>query len=419
MEFRITEVEKITVDVPFTETAERNMIRNNAGWSVSEILRVKTNVGLEGIGETMIFYTWAKVPDAALKEVIGKNPFDLLWRDDLGAGLQIAMWDLAGKYAGVPAYALVGNKVRDAAPIAWWCIDMPPEDWAIEAGMAVEQGYNTFKLKGRPWFDIVDQVGAVCEVVPESFLIDVDFNGHLLDADTAIPTCLELEKRYPNLDILETPIPQQDVAGNVRMRKELRSRIVHHFGSPNIVTAVKEGVCDGFVLCAGARRLISQAHTSAELDMPFWIQLVGTGITTTWANHLGAALSHATMPAITCMNLYTHQLITDPIVVKDGHAAVRETPGLGIELDEDAVAKYRVEPPVMKEPPKWIHVITYDSGMTVYYGDYVPMRADYLAGKLPASHRGVALKSWVDDGTEAFAAMHKRVQDAPVIEGGA
>lgn len=416
MDFRITDIEKVTVDVPFTETAGRNMRRQLDLWSVSEVLKVRTNVGLVGIGETIVHYTWARVSDNALKEVVGKNPFDLLYRDDLGAGLQIALWDLAGKYSGVPTYALLGKKVRDDVPLAWWCIDMPPEDWASEAQTATKRGYTSFKLKGRPWRDIVEQIAAVCKVVPKTFLIDVDFNEFLLDAENAIPVCLELEK-FENVHIFESPIPQRDIEGNQRLRARLRSKIAHHFGNPPIVTAVKEDVCDGFVICAGADTFLTQARTAQTLNMPFWIQLVGTGITTTWANHLGAVLTHATWPAITCLNIYSEQLLTNPIVVKDGHVRVNETPGLGIELDEDALARYRVETPYEKPVPRWIHLIRFKDGVTAYYPDEATYRQDFYARKLPARHRNVRLETWFDDGTPAFGQMYEEVLKGPVIRG--
>ena len=57
MDFRITEIEKTTVDVPYAEVAERHLLRELPLWSVSEVLRVHTNVAPTGIGETIVNYT--------------------------------------------------------------------------------------------------------------------------------------------------------------------------------------------------------------------------------------------------------------------------------------------------------------------------------------------------------------------------
>ena len=417
MDFRITDIEVVTVDVPFTEVAGRNMRRGMHPWSVAEIYRVKTNVGLVGVGETIVNYTWSRGSAEKTRVAIGKNPYDLLYRDDLGAGVQIAVWDLAAQHAGVPVHALVGERCRDAAPIAWWCIDMPPDDWADEARRAVAAGYTTFKLKGRPWFDIVEQIQAVVAVGGPSVLIDVDFNDFLLDADNALEVCRALEE-IPNIAIFETPIPQGDIEGNKRLRAELRSEIAHHMGSPPVPVAAREGVCDGFVLCAGADRIIRQAHAAQELEMPFWIQLVGTGITTSWANHLGVALQNATWPAITCMNIYSEQMIAEPIVVEDGHIAVDDSVGLGVDLDDDAVARWRVEPPVEAEQPRWVHTIAFADGQKAHYRNADAYRQDFKARGMPIGHRNVSLETWHDDGSEAFAELFARVESGPVREGG-
>ena len=55
--------------------------------------------------------------------------------------------------------------------------------------------------------------------------------------------------------------------------------------------------------------------------------------------HLSAVLTHAQWPTITCHELYEHSLLKERIPVLGGHARVPEAPGLGIEMDEDAIEK--------------------------------------------------------------------------------
>jgi galactonate dehydratase len=72
--------------------------------------------------------------------------------------------------------------------------------------------------------------------------------------------------------------------------------------------------------------------------------MVGTGITTAYTMHLGAILTHAQLPAITCHELWEHHLLVDRLEVSGGMISVPELPGLGVEVDESALAYYRVEP---------------------------------------------------------------------------
>lgn len=187
MRLKITAVERFLVDIPLAAVAERNMARTQPEWSISEICKVTTDAGLVGIGETLVNYSWACVSEATVERVLGGNPFELMWDDALGAGLQIALLDVAGKAAGVPVYRLLGNKVRDWCPVAWWSIDMPPEDMAAEARRAVELGYTAHKQKARPYFDVIAQVEAVSKVVPKHYQIELDFNELLLNAGSAVP----------------------------------------------------------------------------------------------------------------------------------------------------------------------------------------------------------------------------------------
>ncbi len=276
---RIKEVSFTVLRDPFTPRHDAHMPRLSGDWSLIEVCQVTLESGVVGVGETIVQYTWGRVPAEAAGRVTGRNVFECLWDDAVGCGLQMALWDAAGKQAGVPCHALFGRKVRDAAPISWWCLDFSAQEWVEEARLAVQLGYTSLKLKGRPWRDVLAQVAAVAAVVPPSVLIDIDFNSSLANAATAVLFLRELE-RYPNVAIVETPIPQGDVAGNKQIRAQTKLPIAMHFGSPPIMTALHEDVCDGFVIGGGASALMRQTTLSAAANKPFWLQLVGTGLTT-------------------------------------------------------------------------------------------------------------------------------------------
>jgi L-alanine-DL-glutamate epimerase-like enolase superfamily enzyme len=417
---RIVEVERLLVDVPFHEIPERNMARYLAGWHISEVCRVSTDTGLVGYGETLPNYTWGRVTEAAVERVRGRNPFELLWDDTLGAGLQMALFDLAGKAAGVPAYRLLGPKVRDWCPLSWWSIDMPPEDMAAEARQAVALGYTAHKQKARPWFDVVEQVRQTSEVIPPSFALDLDFNGHLVNAANAV-SVLRVLDAFPNVKIYESPLPQEDVAGNRRVREATRCAIALHYGSPPVLTAIGERVCDGFVVGGGAAAVLRQQALAQAANMPFWLQLVGTGLTTAFALHLGAVCSHAQWPAVTCLNMYRHQLITPPITVTGGYVPVLEEPGLGVGVDEEALQRYRTAS-AQKENARAIYAVQRATGERLYFageivaGSGVPLGYwdASLAGNLPVYEPGTRLITLPDDGSPGWADLHARVQQAPV-----
>jgi L-alanine-DL-glutamate epimerase-like enolase superfamily enzyme len=303
----------------------------------------------------------------------------------------------------------MGRQVRNRAFMSWWACDQPAQDWVQECKDATERGYTAFKAKARSWFDLDEQCRVLTATLPPHFKIDFDFNSLLLDSGHAGPYLVELEK-YKHLAIYESPIPQADVEGNKLLRRKTRIPIAMHFGNPPIMTALREEVCDGFVIGGGASQVINNGTIAAMANKPFWLQLVGTGITATWAMHLAAVLTHARWPSINCNNLYEAGLVTPGIQVENGSARIPDGPGLGVELDEDAVERYRIEPLTKRrEPPTDILLaIRWPSGGTTYYVSARLYRADFLAGKLPVFARGVYMEQIPDDGSRDWKDLNAR-----------
>jgi L-alanine-DL-glutamate epimerase-like enolase superfamily enzyme len=423
---KITDIERIHLYVPFHEVADRNMRRMNEGWHICEILRVETDAaGITGYGETLPNYTWGRVTDAAIERARGANPFDILWDDALGAGLQMAVLDICGKAAEVPAHRLLGTQVRDRCPISWWGVDMSPADYAAEARDALAAGYTSFKQKARPWWDVYEQAKLTAAETGPDFKLDFDFNQHLNNAATALPVIAELD-RTPQIWIYESPIPQDDLDGNRRIRAFTRCAVAMHYGHPIPEVAVREGVADGWVVGGGLTACMKAAYLCEQLNMPYWLQLVGTAWTTTMAAHIGAVSRHAQWPAVTCMNMYVDPLVTKPIKVRGGLYDVPDAPGLGIDFNEEAL-KYRVDgpdcPPYDLYNPnvnkQAMYAIVRADGEKTWYDRELNGAQGFwshsLRGNVPAFEHGVKLETWANDGSNEWKKLAERVKKGPVL----
>jgi L-alanine-DL-glutamate epimerase-like enolase superfamily enzyme len=417
----IRAVERTWVSVPLKPRHARHLSRENWDWTVFEILRLRTDSELVGLGETMCYYTWSRVAQAQVDRVIGHSPFEFLWDDRLGAGLQMACFDLAAKAVGVPCHRLLGPEVRQACPVSWWTNDMSTEDWCDEVREALSLGYLSAKLKARPWRDFLAQVQTLAGIVPSDFRFDADFNAFLRDAGTAVPYLRALEQ-VPGLSLAESPIPQED-AGGAALRRKTQMKIALHYGSPPIETCLREDVCDGFVIGGGAAAVRQQATLAAQVNKPFFLQLVGTGLTTAFMLHFGATLTHATWPAITCHEIYEDDLIRERLPVRDGLMALPERPGLGVDLDEDAVARYQVSAGFAPAAPRNLYRVTWPCGARVVYPvgkrgtqgqESAGIWDDFAVGNQPLFHGGVALDILPDDGSAAWADLSRRTQASPV-----
>lgn len=414
---KITDVERITVHVPFTPRSHIWCAREQYQWGISEVVRVTTDVpDLVGYGETMPHYTWGRVSDEAIARVKGRTPAEFLGDESLGAGLQMAIYDLVGKANGVPVYKLFNlPRMREWCPISWWNVDMSPADFAAEASEAVSKGYTSHKIKARPWWDIYAQVEAISKATPEHYHLDMDWNQMLANASNAIPVLQRLDQ-MPRVSLYESPIFHHDVEGNRQLRSKISLPIAHHFGNLLFPTVIRDEVCDGFVIGGGIKSVLQQGLLAAGFDKPFFLQIVGTGITTALSLHLGAVLSHAQWPAVNCMNIYSDDLLATPITIKGGYAKTPDAPGLGIEIDESALVRFKMEPPYEHPPLRLLLAVRWPNGRTRYYGNIMQCWTDAHNGNMPIHEHGARLEYVENDGSNDWDQLQARAQrEGPVF----
>ncbi len=220
---RIALAEAIVVHLPlYCERMTRAVHRANTIDEKMVVYRVELDSGVVGWGDEFrgpLEVDWLR----------GKNPVALMHDPRLGLGAQTALLDAVGKHAGVPVHALIGRQLRDRSPISWWAIDMSPADWAAEARESLRRGHTCFKMKARPWRDIVAQVETVGKVVPADFKLDIDFNGFLLTPARAELVLHQLDD-HPNVGLYESPFYcHRDLDGARLLRERVRRPVVDHF----------------------------------------------------------------------------------------------------------------------------------------------------------------------------------------------
>lgn len=332
---KITEIEVIQVRAPYHEGISELMTRRNL-YQINYVYKVHTDEGIVGIGDD------GKQPDEVIQRYIGRDPFEFM-NGVAPTPLQQAFYDIMGKALGVPVYQLLGEKVHDRVPIAYWSIDMTPEEWASEARRAYSLGYRVHKIKARPWFEIVEQVQAISEAVPSDYQLRVDANETFETPERTIQV-VDLLQDY-NIESYEAPIPQHDIEGYLEIRRKRNIRTVIHFSESDPMEVIRARIADAFIIAYQDSRVATAKYEAAVAQaagMDVWIQVVGLGVTTAYVTHLNAIMPHATMPAITLSCLRENDLVTPSAQVVDGYVPVSDRPGLGVELDEDALDNCRV-----------------------------------------------------------------------------
>lgn len=385
----IKHIETITLNVPFyCERVSQHMHRAATHGERVYVYRTELSNGVIGYGENLYDES------GNIERLIGQNPFACMNDDGVGFGIQMSLFDAVGKTVEVSVSELIGPKVREKCPISWWDIDMPPEDWVAEVQESVKRGYTSAKLKARPWRDIFAQVEAVGDAVPSDYKLDIDFNGFLRTADNAIPVLQKLDQ-HPNVAIYESPFYLgTDIEGAGRLQQAVEKRIVEHYNE----SCLHARCCGGFVVGGSVKSLLRTNALCAAFEQPYWLQMVGTGITTAYCVHLGSVLSQAELPAITCHELWESDLLETRLDVKEGMIQVPESPGLGVTIDEEALKTYRVEKDTPPQAQLFreseyicrIHIPNSDGGETVHdfngEHEYYPA---FSEGKYPGFVPGV------------------------------
>ncbi|NKB70737.1 MAG: enolase [Candidatus Latescibacteria bacterium] len=405
---KIVKAECITLDIPFyAQRVTRAMQRASTHGERVGVFRLELEDGTVGYGDN-------HGGGGPVDHLVGQNALALAYQDSVGYGPQLALFDAIGKAAGVPVYQLLGTKVRDRCPVSWWDIDMPAQDWAAEARESIKRGYTCIKLKARPWRDIIHQVEIVSKAVPRDYKFDIDFNGFLLTPAKAEIILAQLDER-DNVGMYESPFYLHRNLDDARLiRERARKPVIEHFQEQYLAAHC----ADGFVIGGGFQSTRRSGELAAAFNKPFWLQLVGTGITTAWAVHLGATLTHAQLPYITCHELWKHSLLKKRLDVVDGYIAVSDAPGLGIEVDEKALAKYQVDPdsPTPKDryqQKKRILQINWPGPgkhrRVWEFTNEARYQQEFYQGNIPGFERGVTLDVIENDNSAAFKKTHAKL----------
>jgi len=414
---KITDVERIMVNVPFRPRPKPWNEVLIGQWGVIEVLRVSTDdPDIVGWGETLIHYTWKTVSDEAIARVKGRNPAEVMADDTLGAGLQMALYDAVGKAQGVPMHRLLSQPfVREWHPISWWNTKTPAAVLAEEAKDAVAEGYLAHKFKARPWFDVREQLAAISAVTPDNYVVDIDWNGMLLEPGEAISVLQELDQ-HPKMGIYESPIKQDEIIGLRRIRDAVTHPLVEHFQDSLFPAWMRDDAVDGFVNASrGVAGTLKHGLAAAAFNKNFFLQIVGTGITTAFALQLGSVLTHSRWPMVTCLNTFSDDLITDPIEIAGGLARVPSGPGLGVTVDEAALARHHLEPPYKLEYPRQLLTVTFPSrGVAVYTGIQQLWEHARAIGTMPVQDPGANMEVRLDDGSADFDELYRRAEIMPV-----
>lgn len=369
---KIEKIEAIPVRVPLSAGMTTKTAHGDHVTSDYVIIRVHTDEGLVGLGEATVSALWSgetsKSTVAAISDLIGPA---LLGRDPRNiqslrgvmdfliklnpftkAAVEMALWDIAGKAAGVPVYRLLGGKVRDVIPTKMMigAFDVPRARGLAERFL--KWGVRCLKVKvGLDLAGDLERVRAVRELAGPDVTLTVDANCGW-NATTARIALRQL--RPLNLLLAEQPI----APGDLEAMASLRSAGIPIMADESVFTlsdawnvtrahavdiislypGKNGGIAASIEVATVAKAAGIPCHVGSNLEL---------GIGSAAMLHLACAVTaidSVTYPAdILGPHYHEADLLTEPLALKPDGALVPEGPGLGVELDEKQLARFRVD----------------------------------------------------------------------------
>ena len=410
---KITNIEIIPIFPKLAARYESEKVRLH-GIDHRIVYKVETDKGVTGFGDLRI--RPGKAPDpSTVEHLIGQNPFHYL-NNTLNGGLGAALYDVMGKYLEVPAYRLMGAKVRDVASVAAWTRPASPEAFSKEIIRASNDGYRIFKMHSCTYHDVIEQTKAAEEVAPEGFKIHWDFNSNRSVA-SMLPLVAELERNHPIVGYVEDPIIRSDIEGWRTIRDQSKIPIVMHVPQLGGLQEMIRGLADVFMIGGSIGDALMRGFAYSKANVQTIMQH-GAGILgKAMALHMCAVLPSATGHAITLDDQYGEDYVNGNIPVDNGFSPVPEGPGLGFEVDEEALVRLAAnEPNVI---PRYVFRL-YLPGGGMYYTPSFP-NVPAITGREEGTIRGLRSEQWEEDGSSEFEKAYERVQKSgayPSQDGG-
>lgn len=338
------------------------------------VVEVETEDGTIGFGEGLCRRGAAGyarfIEEALVPRLIGRDAADrrALWKAmraalsgrpggqvvEAIAAVDIALWDIAGKQAGEPIHRLLGGMGRKAvaayASSINWLDDATVE---AEVAAALKAGFREIKAKlGHPLRDAVARAKLIRRLAGDDIALYVDANW-AYDVDDALIVGRALADL--GYGFFEEPIAPHDREGYRRLSQHLPIRLAageSDFVASEALTMLADrslGLIQPDVTRSGG---ITETWRIAELAATFntaYAPHVGWSGAICVAASLQLAAAAESFRTFECMvyenplrDAFTHPIVGEGSQLVDGKLAIPQGPGLGVEIDREALARFRI-----------------------------------------------------------------------------
>jgi L-alanine-DL-glutamate epimerase-like enolase superfamily enzyme len=368
---RISEIETFILHVPVTRNQIEDSTHSITHWGVPGVI-ITTDTGLQGTGYTG---THAHLPtDRQITQCIKEAYSPLLFGEDPLKGLHlwnkiyhyppiqwvgrsgithlalsvvdIALWDIRAKVAGLPLWKLLGGSERKQIQAyntdgGWlnWSIDMLVADVRKQIEVDGFQGVK-IKVGNLNLDDDIQRIAAVRKAIGPRVKLMIDANGRY-----DLPTAINIGRHLPSFDIewFEEPLWYNDLSGHTALARSISTPIALGEQLYNL-DSFRDFISLGAVhyVQADAVRLagITEWWQVADLALAYRLPVV-PHIGDMMQVHLHLVIAHPACRMLEYIPWLT-MCFEEPAIVQDGFFLSPEAPGAGTTFRPKAFLKYRV-----------------------------------------------------------------------------
>ena len=263
------------------------------------------------------------------------------------SGIDTALWDILGKVRGLPLYQLLGGKVREKVPVyATALYPEEPSKVAARARAFADQGFHGVKIKVG--FDL-DQdiriVRAVRQELGKDFIVMTDANqGYSVDVG------IKAAQAFADAGAfwLEEPLFVEDIEGHAIVREKGRTPIAvgenlqMSYAFENfILRGAVDFIQPDVARAGGITEIRKITALAAKHNVPASFHTWGDGVALAASVHLSAALKDCIVMELDyTYNPLREELLQKPFIVQKGCLIPPEKPGLGVELNQQALERF-------------------------------------------------------------------------------
>ena len=347
------------------------------------LIRIQTDDGTEGIGEVdsspEIVKAIVEAPtshawSAGLRELlVGEDPLDVerLWDKmyngsiyygrravaiNAMSGVDIALWDIKGKVEGKPISEMISGKYRDKIPVyaSLYPFGETPEEVAKRAKRAVDEGFHAVKLDGAPLGQERSLDHEILETTRKAIGNRIELMTDVAEPGWDVKEAVARAQMYSGFGayFLEAPFGPDELDRYKTLAEAVELKIAYgeqHTTRYEFKELIERGGVDIIqpdISRAGGitevRRIAQHAQEAGSLLIPHCWK---TGISIAANLHLLASIRNAPYLEFSQppQSPLRYTLLKEDFSLDNGQVKVPTGPGLGVELNESTVEKYRVD----------------------------------------------------------------------------